>query len=129
MFTSAVIYKQSLLHENEIVQLLHNYKCYGVVLSCFKKPLQSSAKKVKSNYPKTTRSFLPVVQFVTTLNCWNFRIILIKLMKLSFLENTFLKTDKKKTQFYGHLVRSNVPLKFLNIYVLWRCFFWKTKHV
>ena len=44
-------------------------------------------------------------------------------MKLSFLENTFLKIDKKETQFYGHLIRSNVPLKFLNIYVLWRCFF------
>ena len=96
MFTSAVIYKQSLLHENEIVQLLHNYKYHGVILSHFQNRLQSSAKKVKSNYPKTTRSFLPVVQFVTTLNCWNFRIILIKLMKLSFLENTFLKTDKKR---------------------------------
>ena len=28
--TSEVIQKQRLLHENEIVQLLHNYKCYGV---------------------------------------------------------------------------------------------------
>ena len=69
MLTLAVIYKQSLLHENEIVQLRHNYKCYGVALYRFKKPLQSSAKKVKSNCPKTTRSFLPIVQFVTSLNC------------------------------------------------------------
>ena len=61
MFTSAVIYKQSLLHENGIVQLLHNYKCYSVVLSRFRKPLQRSAKKVKNNY----RLFLPFVQFVT----------------------------------------------------------------
>ena len=69
MLTSAVTYKQNLLHENEIVQLLHNCKCYGIVLSRFKKPSQSSSKKVKSNYPKTTRSFLLVVQFVTSLNC------------------------------------------------------------
>ena len=62
----AVIYKQSLLHENEIVQLLHNYKCYGVVR--FRKLLQSFVKAIKNNYPKTTRSFLPVVQFVTDLN-------------------------------------------------------------
>ena len=93
---SAVIYKQSLLHENEIVELLHNCKCYGVALSLFRKPLQSSAKKVKKTHPKTIRSFLPVVQFVTSLNCCNFRIILIKLMKLSFLGNSFLKTGKKR---------------------------------
>ena len=30
MLTSAVIYKQRLSHKNEIVQLLHNCKCYGV---------------------------------------------------------------------------------------------------
>ena len=33
----AVIYKQRLLHENEIVQLLHNYKFYGVEQSHFRK--------------------------------------------------------------------------------------------
>ena len=121
MLTSAVIYKQSPLHEKEIVQLLLNCKCYGVALIRFRKPLQSSAKKVKNIDPETTRSFLPAVQFVASLNCYNF-FILIKLMKLSFLENTFLKTGWKKTQFYSHLVRSNARLKFLNIYVLWRCF-------
>ena len=69
MLTPAVIYKESIFHENETVQLLHNCKCYGVVLSPSRKPLQSSAKKVKKIYPKTTRSFLSVVQFVTSLNC------------------------------------------------------------
>ena len=68
MFASAVIYKQSLLHVNEIVQLLHNCKCYGVDQSYFRKPLQGSVKKVKNNYLKNTRSFLPVVKFVTSLN-------------------------------------------------------------
>ena len=68
MFTSVVIFKQSLLHENEIVQLLHNHKCYGVDQSPFRKPLKSSQKNVKNNYLKTTRSFLPVVKFVTSLN-------------------------------------------------------------
>ena len=48
MFTSAVIFKQSLLHENEIVQLLHNHKCSGVDQSRFRKPLQSSHKNIKA---------------------------------------------------------------------------------
>ena len=68
MLTSAGIYKQRLLHENEIAQLLHNYKCYGVDQSHFRKPLQSSAKNVQNNYFENTRSFLPAVQFVTGLN-------------------------------------------------------------
>ena len=68
MLTSAVNLKQRLLHENEIVQLLHNYKCYGVDQSRFRKLLESSAKNVKNNYSKTTPSFLPAVQFVTSLN-------------------------------------------------------------
>ena len=68
MFTSAVIYKQGLSHENKIVQLLHNIKCYGAEQRNSRKPLKSSAKNVKSNYRKTTRSFLPAVQFATSLN-------------------------------------------------------------
>ena len=68
MFTSAVIYKQSLLHENEIVQLLHIYKCYGIDQSRFRKRLQSSVKNVKNNYLKTNLSFLQIVKFVTSLN-------------------------------------------------------------
>ena len=67
MPTSAV-YKQILLHENEIVQLLYNYICYGTDESCFRKPSQSSAKNVKKNYPKTMLSFLPAVQILTSLN-------------------------------------------------------------
>ena len=53
---------------NEIVQLLHNYKCYRVDQSRFRKPSQSSAQNVKNNYPKKTRSLSPDVQFVTSLN-------------------------------------------------------------
>ena len=55
MLMSAVIFKQRLLNENEIMQLLHNYKRYGVDQSRFRKPLQSSNKNIKNNYPKTTR--------------------------------------------------------------------------
>ena len=58
MMTSEVIQKQRLLHENEIMQLLHNYKCYGVDQTRFRKPLKSSVK---------TRSFLLVIQFVANL--------------------------------------------------------------
>ena len=56
------------MDEYKIVQLLHNYKCYGVDQSRFRKLLQSSAKNLKNNFPKTTRSFLPAVQFVSSLN-------------------------------------------------------------
>ena len=71
MLTSAVTYKQRLLHQNEFAQLLHIYgvdKCYGLDKSCSRKLLQSSAKKVMSNFAKKTRSFLAAVQFVTSLN-------------------------------------------------------------
>ena len=56
------------MDEYKIVQLLHNYKCYGVDQSRFRKLLQSSAKNLKNNFPKMTRSFLPAVQFVSSLN-------------------------------------------------------------
>ena len=56
------------LHENEIVQLLYNYKCYKIDQNHFRKPLQSSAKNVKNNYPKKTCSFLRAIQLVTSLN-------------------------------------------------------------
>ena len=70
MLTSVFIYKQNLLHENKIRQLLHNYKCYGVDQGRYRKPLQSSAKNVKSNYLKKAGSFLLAVQFVTSLNVY-----------------------------------------------------------
>ena len=38
----------------------------------------------------------------------------------------------QKSHFYGHLVRSNVYLKFLKVYVLWQCLqkqFSKTKNI
>ena len=69
MLTSAVICKQRLLYEDNIVQLLRNYKCYGAEQSHSKKPLKSSAKNVKSSYRKTTRSFLRPVQFATFKAC------------------------------------------------------------
>ena len=51
MLTSAVIYKQRLLHEKDIVQLLLNYKYYSVDQSRFRKLLQSSVKNLKDNFP------------------------------------------------------------------------------
>ena len=68
MLTSAVIYKQRILHLNEIVQLLYNYKCYSVDQNLSRKPLQSTVKNVKNNYRKNNRSFLPAIQTVTSLN-------------------------------------------------------------
>ena len=36
MLTSAVLHKQRHLPENDIVQWLHNYKCYGVLESPYR---------------------------------------------------------------------------------------------
>ena len=49
LFTSAVICKQRLLHENEIVQCIKNYKCYDVNQGYFRKPSQGSTK-ARKNY-------------------------------------------------------------------------------
>ena len=50
---SAVIYKERLLHENEIVQQRYNFRCYGVErLTTLKRPVH----------------FPPAVQFLTSLN-------------------------------------------------------------
>ena len=68
MHTSAVIHKQRLLHKNKIARLLHNYKCYGVEQRRFRKLSQSSVKNVKNNYREKIRSFLPVVQILTSFN-------------------------------------------------------------
>ena len=63
MLTTAVIDKQRLLNEQEIVQLIHNYKCYGVEQSHFRKPLKRSTINLKKSYRKTTRLFLIMVSF------------------------------------------------------------------
>ena len=65
MLTSAVIYKQRLLDENKIVQLLDNCKHYGVEQSHFRKPFCQERKEQRS---QMIRSFLSAVQFVTGLN-------------------------------------------------------------
>ena len=56
------IYKQRVLHEQEIMQSFPDYKFYGIEQSHFR---HCSVKNVKNNYRKKIRSFLPVVQFVT----------------------------------------------------------------
>ena len=44
LITLIVICKQRLLDENENVQYLHNYKCYGIDQNCFRKTLESPEK-------------------------------------------------------------------------------------
>ena len=50
-----------------------------------------------------------------------------KVNQTTFLRKYILVFENRqiKHQFYGHSVRSNLPLQFLKIYVLWRCFFEK----
>ena len=88
LLMSAVISKQRLLNEKEIVQFLQNCKCYDVDQSHFRKLWQSYAKNVRNNCPKPTRLFFTghlIFNYFTRLNFYNFRIILAKLVKLYFL--------------------------------------------
>ena len=49
-----------------------------------------------------------------------------KVNPTKFFRNFILTSEnRQKATFYGHLVRSNVSLKFLKIYVLWQRFFEK----
>ena len=64
---SAAFDQQRLLHENEIVQLLHNYKCNGVNQSRLRNPLQSSVKNVRTITLKRTVYFYPLFKVVTSL--------------------------------------------------------------
>ena len=69
LLVSAVICKQRILHENEIVQDLQNYNYEDVNQGHFRKPSETSADAMKNNYPKTIFSW--AVQFLPTLyvNC------------------------------------------------------------
>ena len=57
LITSAIICKQRFLHENEIVQLLKNYKYEDVNHGHCRKPLQTSTNSMENDYPKTTHTF------------------------------------------------------------------------
>ena len=58
LLMSAVICKQRILHENEIVQDLQNYKHEDVNQGHFRKPSETSANAMKNNHPKTSFSWL-----------------------------------------------------------------------
>lgn len=78
---------------------LHNCQYSGVNESYFRKPLQSPAKNMKNNYPKTTHLFFtspPIFKSVKSLNCYNFSIILTKLVKVHFLEAAFQSQRKSE---------------------------------
>ena len=55
--TSAVIYKEKLLCENNIVQSLQNCECQDSDNVHFRKPLQGSKNVIKNDYPKVTHVF------------------------------------------------------------------------
>ena len=105
LFTSALC-KQRLLHGNEMVQYLQNYKCYNV---SFRNTLQSFTNDLKKDYPKTAHKFF--------LDCLSFS------YSLRLLESAlwFRKTSKT-SQSYSHPVRNNDPLKisenYFFVYVL-----------
>ena len=72
LITSAVIWKQILLLENEIVQYLQNYKYKDVNQRHFGKLLKVSTKVIKNNYPKTVYTFFMGSSFSSyflRLNC------------------------------------------------------------
>ena len=62
-FTSAVIWKQILLHGNKIVQYIRNCICSGVDRHYFRKYLYSCAKFMKRNGLKMSHKFSKAFQF------------------------------------------------------------------
>ena len=68
MLTSVVSYKQRLLHETRWYNHFIITNAMVLTKAVLRKPLQSSAKNLKNNYGIKTRSFLPAVQSVTSLN-------------------------------------------------------------
>ena len=88
LITSAVICKQRLLLENEIVQYFQNYKYQDVNQGQFRKPSRASTKAVKNNYPKTAHTFFTgrsIFSYFLSLNSYNFQDALTKSVKLHFL--------------------------------------------
>ena len=57
LITSAVICKERLLHENEIVQYLQNYKYQDINQGHFRKLLQASTNAIKIDCPTTAHTF------------------------------------------------------------------------
>ena len=57
LLTAAVIWKQRLLHKNEIVQYRQSYKYEKVNQGHFRKPSQDSTSAVKSDCPATAHTF------------------------------------------------------------------------
>ena len=64
--SSAVICKQRLLHEYEIVKYLQNCKYQDINAGHFRKHLQASIKTMENNYPMVTHTFLTGIQFLAT---------------------------------------------------------------
>ena len=78
MLASAVIYKQKVLHGNEIVQYLQNYKCQDVTQDPFKEPLQASTNPMKNNCPAIAHTFFTgcsILGYFLSLSCYNFRTV------------------------------------------------------
>ena len=85
LLTSVVVSKQRLLHRNEFVQHLQNYKCQDVNQYRFRKPLQSSKTAMKSYHPKSAHTFFRVVHFLA-----NFYVFTLNLrFYVNFLRFTF----------------------------------------
>ena len=93
LLTSAVIYKQKIWLENEIVQYLQNYRCKDVHQGNFRKSLDSSTNTMKNDHPNsahidfTDRS---VCSYIIRLNRYNFCIAFTKSIKLHFLRKCTL---------------------------------------
>ena len=70
---SSVICKQKLLHENEVLQYLYNYRYY-VDKRHVRKSLQSSTKSIKIIYPNIACTFFTghsIFGYFQRLNCYN----------------------------------------------------------
>ena len=104
--TSAVIYKEKLQWENNIVQSLQNCDCQDSDNVHFTKPLQGSKKVIKNDYPKVTHVFF--------LSCLMFLLFLtLKLLHVSHFFDKINQTTifRKKTGLNSQAIRYSDPLK------------------
>ena len=119
LLTSAVIYKQRIWLENEIVQYLQNYRCKDVNQGNFRKSLDSSTNTMKNDYPNSARTDFTdrsICCYIIRLNRYNYCIAFTKSIKLHFLEIA-LQYPKigEVSHPYSNPVKSNSPLKILKI--------------
>ena len=129
LLTSAVIGKQRLLHENEIVQYLQNYKWWDVNQSHSKNSVQDSTSATKRDYHEATHKFFTdqsVFSYRLRLNCYNFALPLQDQLKYISRECILVSQNRLQLTLLRQL-NSTALSKFWKITFFANVFLWKHK--